>query len=106
MSEQVVEFIALNAFWAGPLSLGNLGRNTLIGPGLSTWDFSLKKDTSLSEHSHLQFRAEFFNLFNHPNFMPPSTSVFGSSGSALGSAAQISDTHDARQIQFGLKLIF
>jgi len=92
--------------FAGPLSMVNLGRNTLIGPGLATWDFALKKDTSFSDRWRVQFRAEFFNLFNRPNFLPPSLGVFSSNGAPVGSAGQITDTFDAREIQFGLKLVF
>jgi hypothetical protein len=47
---------------------GNLGRDTLIGPGLAIWDFSLFKDTRIQEKTNLQFRAEFFNILNRGNF--------------------------------------
>ncbi len=56
---------------------GNLGRNTLIGPGISTFDFSLFKNTALSEGVNLQFRAEFFNIFNRTNFATPSRGAMG-----------------------------
>src|SRR5581483_3069496 len=59
---------------------GNLGRDTLIGPGLATWDLSLLKDTPVREKLHLQFRAEFFNLLNHPNFNTPNPVVFTPTG--------------------------
>ena len=51
--------------------LGNAGRGTLRGPGLSTWDLSLNKDTALPflESAKLQFRAEIFNVLNHANFV-------------------------------------
>src|SRR5579863_1499991 len=51
---------------------GNLGRDSFIGPGLATWDFSTFKETRLSEGMRLQFRAEFFNILNHANFNTPS----------------------------------
>ena len=46
------------------------------GPGLADVDFSLFKNTAVSEKANLQFRAEFFNLFNRSNFGPPNTTVF------------------------------
>lgn len=91
---------------------GDLGRNTYIGPGLATWDFSVLKDTKLRERLALQFRAEIFNLldranFNTPNlitFTPPSaknpTGVSGTAG------AITSTTTSSRQVQFGLKLLW
>ncbi len=51
---------------------GNLGRDTLPGPGLATWDFSVMKDTQIRERAKLQFRAEFFNILNRANFNTPS----------------------------------
>src|SRR5262249_40718275 len=59
---------------------GNLGRNTLRGPGLATWDFSTMKDTKLSERLNLQFRAEIFNLLNRANFNMPNEVAFTPSG--------------------------
>ena len=57
--------------------IGNLGRNTLIAPGVATFDFSLFKNTGLTEDVDLQFRAEFFNLFNRANFSTPNRSAMG-----------------------------
>ncbi len=51
--------------------LGNGGRNEIYGPGSVNFDFSLFKDTKIKENLNLQFRAEFFNVFNHSNFQPP-----------------------------------
>jgi hypothetical protein len=56
---------------AGSRHFGNLGRNTLIGPSFKEFNFSVFKDTPLTERVNLQLRAEFFNLFNHPNFANP-----------------------------------
>lgn len=55
----------------GTQHAGTLGRNTLIGPGYKNFDFSVYKNTKLSEDVELQLRFEFFNLFNHPNFSSP-----------------------------------
>jgi hypothetical protein len=59
-----------------PGFLGNVGKNTLIAPGVATFDFSLFKNTALAEDVNLQFRAEFFNIFNRANFGTPSRNVF------------------------------
>ena len=85
---------------------GNLGRNTVIGPGLANFDFSLNKTTKLSESKSLQFRSEFFNLTNRANFSLPAQRVFDSRG-RVGSAGRIASTRTtARRIQFGLKFLF
>ncbi len=56
---------------AGTRHFGNLGRNVLIGPPFKEFNFSVFKDTAITERVALQLRAEFFNLFNHPNFANP-----------------------------------
>ena len=57
-------------------TFGNTGRNTLRGPGFFDTDLSLSKDTVIREQIKLQFRAEFFNIFNHTNFANPSNNAF------------------------------
>jgi Carboxypeptidase regulatory-like domain len=85
---------------------GNLGRDTFIGPGLATWDFSVLKDTRIRERLGLQFRAEIFNLLNRANFNTPNLIVFTPSG-VSGTAGAINSTSStSRQVQFGLKLRF
>ena len=85
---------------------GNLGRGSLIGPGLADVDLSVFKITPLSERAKLEFRAEFFNLFNRVNFDLPNTTAFAN-GAASPSAGLISTlATNPRQIQFGLKLLF
>jgi len=96
------------AFLAPPASsgfYGNLGRDTLIGPGLATWDFSVFKDTSIHEAMHLQFRAELFNILDRANFNTPNAVVFTP---ALSPTAGIitSTSTTSRQVQFGLKLLW
>jgi hypothetical protein len=83
-----------------PGTFGNAGRNILDGPGFQNVNVSLMKNTALSERINLQFRAEAFNLFNHPNFNLPDN--------FLGSPTfgRISSARDPRHIQFGLKLLF
>lgn len=91
---------------------GNLGRNTLIGPGLVNLDFSLFKNNyikRISDHFNAQFRAEFFNIVNHPNFAPPldNKNLFDSTGQAIASAGLITSTQTpSRQVQFAIKLIW
>ncbi|MBI4444301.1 MAG: TonB-dependent receptor [Acidobacteria bacterium] len=88
---------------------GNLGPNTITGPGLATWDFAVLKNIPISgEEKKLQFRAEFFNLLNRSNFAQPNNSVFlAATGVPSGDAGRITDTTTtSRQIQFGLKLLF
>jgi hypothetical protein len=91
----------------GPRELGNVGKNTLIGPGLAVWNASLSKNTKLSERTNLEFRAEFFNVLNRANFSTPASSMFDASGRPVGDAGIINNTTTTnRQIQFGLKLSF
>jgi hypothetical protein len=76
-------------------------------PGLVTFDFSLFKGFPVSEKYRLEFRSEFFNLFNRPNFGVPAKRIFNSQAVRQGSVGFISDTlTSARQIQFGLRLEF
>jgi hypothetical protein len=81
-------------------SFGNSGRNILDGPGYQDVSVSMIKDSQIREGVSLQFRAEFFNAFNHANFGLPD--IF------LGSPTfgRISSAQSPRRIQFGLKLIF
>ena len=89
---------------------GNLGHNTLLGPGFADLDFTLAKTTSVNERLKLHFRAEFFNLLNHPNFALPTSNgatIFNTNGAIVGSAGRIQGTvSTSRQIQLGLKLLF
>lgn len=93
---------------------GNSGRNVLIGPGVTETDFSIFKNNyirSISENFNVQFRAEFFNILNHPNFAPPvtpdNTDIFDGTGTATGVAGLLSSTTTtAREIQFAIKVIF
>jgi len=85
---------------------GNLGRDTLIGPGLATWDFSLLKATPIRERGNVQFRAEFFNLLNHANFNTPNAVVFTPSGVSPTAGVITSTATSSRQIQLALKLLW
>jgi hypothetical protein len=87
---------------------GNVGRNTLTGPGLAELDLSASKNTRLSERFNLQFRAEFFNILNHANFGTPNPVVFSSASTVPAPTAGVITytASTSRQIQFGLKLLF
>jgi hypothetical protein len=99
-----------------PGTFGNVGRDTLTGPGLSELDLSLAKSTTIHERLRAQFRAEFFNVLNHSNFTTPNAVVYSSGptpktptveAAPSPTAGVISATATtSRQIQFGLKLLF
>jgi hypothetical protein len=98
-----------SAFLAPPNSsgfYGNLGRDTLNGPGLATWDFSVLKDTPIRESYRVQFRAEFFNILNRANLNTPNAVVFTPSGVSPTAGLITSTSTTSRQIQFGLKLLW
>jgi hypothetical protein len=93
--------------------LGDSGRNILIGPGVANLDFSLYKNIplrKLSERSNLQFRAELFNVPNHPSFKTPDRTVaqiFNVSGASLVNGGYLNGTSTtSRQIQLVLRLTF
>jgi len=94
-----------------PGTYGNLGRGTFTGPNLANVDFSVFKNTGITEKTSLQFRAEFFNILNRANYATPNTTVFsitpGSAPAVSPSAGVITTTATSpRQIQLGLKLLF
>lgn len=99
-----------------PGTFGDVGRDTLTGPGLSELDLGLAKSTTIHERLRAQFRAEFFNVLNHSNFTTPNPVVYSSGptpktpateAQASPTAGVISATATtSRQIQFGLKLLF
>lgn len=81
---------------------GSAGRNILTGPGLNNWDFSIVKKTYFAETANIEFRTEFFNLWNHPGFAFPISDI------TSPSFGRIVDTRpgNERQIQLVLKLNF
>jgi hypothetical protein len=93
--------------------LGNLGRNTVIGPGLTNIDMSMTKDThikKISEAFDVQFRAEFFNIVNRTNFAPPNAGnleALSSTGTTPPGFGVLTATQvPNREIQFALKLVW
>lgn len=103
-----------------PLRQGNLGRNALLAFGATQWDFAVHRDFPIHDRLRLQFRAEMFNVLNHPNFGPPSPALdlpnFGiankmlgqSLGGLVGSGSQdpLYQLGGPRSMQFALKLSF
>jgi hypothetical protein len=93
-------------------SLGNTGKNWLRAPGINQWDFSVFKNTRVTERVNVQFRFETFNTFNHTQWSGVNTGVSGANpgspvtAATVGASGQISSTRDPRTIQFGLKLLF
>ncbi len=86
---------------------GSLGRNVVIGPGFSNTDLSVIKNTRLGEELRLQFRAEFFDLFNHANFGPPGTVVGTPNfGQITSTRFPTGESGSSRQIQFAVKMNF
>ncbi len=98
--------------------VGNAGRNSFYGPRLATVDFSAFKNFKFTEQLKLQFRAEFFNILNHPNLAAPNflnnanNTVFNANGSqGSGDSANAGvlggpTVTSSRQIQLGLKLVW
>ena len=94
-----------------PGTLGNLQRDFLQGPGTVDFDYAVMKETPIKEGLRLQFRAEFFNLLNHPNFALPNPSAFVQTANGGGAPNPTfgkitATTTSSRQIQFALKLLF
>jgi hypothetical protein len=86
---------------------GSAGRDSLPGPKFVNTDFSIVKNTKLTERLNLQFRTEVFDLFNHPNFGDPTnTATSAAFGKILSTRFPVGDFGSARQIQFALKLLF
>jgi hypothetical protein len=110
------QYFSITSF--GPSALGTEGdarRRFFHGPGINQWDFALLKDTKITERFDLQFRAEFFNIFNHTQFLTPSgitgfTAIPPSQGGGFApsssSFGQVAGTLPARVGQLSLKLYF
>jgi hypothetical protein len=96
-------FNTAGAVWGIPeqFTFGNAGRNILRGPGRVNVDFSLFKDIRLSERFNLQYRAEFFNLFNTPQFGLPNDAIGNANAGTITSIVG-----NPRQVQMGLRLSF
>lgn len=113
-SDNSPNFAALSAAGVipAPGQFGSLGRNTFTGPKFNNFDLSFIKRTKFSEDGIVEFRAEFFNIFNHPSFALPdnnlSSPTFGqfSRTPDVASGAPRLNSGGPRVIQFGLKILF
>jgi hypothetical protein len=107
-------YLNLNAFSQPDFgTFGNLGRNSIYGPGYKNVDFSISKKTEITELVGLQLRVEFFNIFNHPNFAQPNHNIVpGVSGGELTQTPDAAQTNPGlggggpRVLQLGLKVVF
>jgi hypothetical protein len=88
-------------------TFGNLGRNAVIGPGFANLDFSLVKNTKISERFNVQFRADAFDVLNQTNFGQPGTTVGTAQFGLINSTRfPTGDAGSSRQLQLALKLRF
>ncbi|MGA9632832.1 MAG: hypothetical protein WBQ63_15500, partial [Candidatus Acidiferrales bacterium] len=89
---------------------GDSGTGGVTGPGQFNWDISILKNTKITERVNMQFRTDFYNAFNHPQFADPGGAAFGSIGFinvASPTADEILHTNvNPRLIQFGLRFNF
>lgn len=83
-----------------PLTFGNAGTGSLVGPSFKALDFSLAKNFRVAESKRFEFRAEFFNFTNHPNFARPELAFDNANFGVVSQALE------SRQIQFGLKFVY
>jgi hypothetical protein len=112
-----------NGIWNDPSTIGTVGRNALRGPGFFQLDFSLMKNFQITQGSRVQFRTDFFNIFNHPNFANPDGGIClavdattgacttnGNFGRSTATVASLSGgaigNGTSRQVQFSLKFMF
>jgi hypothetical protein len=84
-----------------PFTFGNAGRNVVVGPGLSNLDMSLQRNFRIRDEERIEFRWEVFNVFNTPHFDIPGRIAFSSNFGRVFSTAE-----PARQMQFGMKIVF
>jgi len=101
--------VNIDAFDLAPYGrAGSVGKNHFFGPGYNNWDMVMSKDTSITERVKLQFRTEVFNVFNRTQFDQPGN-LFqnpGTFGFSTETISRADGTTSARQMQFGLKLLF
>jgi hypothetical protein len=95
------------AFVRQATGFGSAGRNILTAPGFEDVDFSVAKNTAIKERFSLQFRAEAFNLLNHPNFGQPQNNLAVTTfGQVTSTRTTRGDLGSSRQLQLGVKLLF
>ena len=101
------QWVLPGAFAAPTTTLGNFGRNKIVGPAFGDIDFALIKNTKLTERLNAQFVANVFDILNHPNYGQPGR-VLGSStfGLITNTRFPTGDSGSSRQLQFAVKLQF
>ena len=87
-------------------TFGNVARGSFVGPKMTNFDMSLFKRFNITERYNLQFRAEAFNIFNHPNFGTPNPVTFSGNNYSSSAGVITATSTTSRQIQFALKLLF
>jgi hypothetical protein len=96
------EYLNLSAFATNPAgTFGTVGRGAYRGPGLADWDMAVTRDFPLFEQAKLEFRAEYFNIFNRPNLLNPAVSLANTA-----TFGKITTANDPRIAQFALKINF
>ncbi|PYV76478.1 MAG: hypothetical protein DMG97_04105, partial [Acidobacteria bacterium] len=112
-SPDIVGYLNGNAFSQPPDgTFGDLGRDAIYGPHFWNLDFAITKNTAISERLNLQLRAEFFNIFNHPNFALPGFSITPGSNDVITQTPDQAQTNPGlggggpRVIQLAAKLTF
>ncbi len=97
-----------NGFFSAPClgCVGNMGRNTFVGPSFVSFETSVFKNIKITERVNMQFRAEAFNVLNHTNFQLPGAGGATNNRTNSGSFGQAGGTFNPRNLQFGLKISF
>jgi Carboxypeptidase regulatory-like domain/TonB-dependent Receptor Plug Domain len=111
MIKNRLQWFSTNSFTDAVGHFGNSGNGVLLSPGLELWDLSAIKNVNISERVKFQFRAEFFNAFNHTNFgASTGTAASGAGGISTNvdspTYGQVTAAHNPREIQFGGKIYF
>jgi len=103
-ADPVFEWFNQAAFAVNPIgTFGTLGKGILRGPHMLAWDMGLFKTVKIGEKVNVQFRSEFFNIFNHPNFCNPSTTVTSASfGQITSTLANAPGTYGSSTVFAGL----
>jgi hypothetical protein len=109
LSGRLSQWFNVNCFSAPPAwGFGSESRvdSSLRAAGTNLFDFAIFKKTAITERAGLEFRTEFFNLFNHPQFGFPGTNFVSGSANGFGQVTSTNPNSNPRLIQFGLKLVF
>jgi hypothetical protein len=102
------QFAPGGGFFTAPClgCVGDLGRNTFVGPAFTSWDTSLFKKIRVTERVGMEFRAEAFNVLNHTNFQLPGARFATNNNINHNSFGKAAGTFNPRKMQLGLKVSF